>query len=55
MNLRHAALAALLATTSSLLVAQTAAAAAPPVQPRFTVLPPHGWSYTPGKHWELSR
>jgi hypothetical protein len=50
MKLRHAALAALLATTSSLLVAQTAAAAGPVAEPRFTVLPPHGWTYNPGKH-----
>jgi len=51
MKLRHAALAALLATTSSLLVAQTAAAAQPMAQPTFTVLPPHGSTYMPGKHF----
>ena len=54
MKLRHAALAALLATTSSLLVAQTAAAAESMAQPRFTVLPPHGWTYHPGKHFPAS-
>lgn len=54
MKLRHAALAALLATTSSLLLAQAAAAAETAVQPRFTVLPPHGWNYYTGKHFPAS-
>jgi hypothetical protein len=54
MKLRHAALAALLATTASPFALQTATAAEPTVQPRFTVLPPHGWSYTRGKHFPAS-
>src|SRR5438105_8301874 len=54
MKLRHAALAALLATTALPFALQTAAAAEPPAQPRFTVLPPHGWSYTRGKHFPAS-
>lgn len=53
MKLRHAALAALLATSTSL-VALTAATAEPAAQPGFTVLPPHGWTYTRGKHFPAS-
>jgi hypothetical protein len=51
MKLRHVALIALSTVSTSALLASTAFAAEPAAQPGFTVLPPHGWSYTPGKHF----
>jgi hypothetical protein len=54
MNLRRTALLALLAATVSPLATQAATAAELAAQPMFKVLPPHGWTYHPGKHVPVS-
>ena len=50
MKLRRVALIALLGAAIPPLAAQTVCAAEPAAQPMFKVLPPHGWTYHPGRH-----